>query len=234
MKSLKKAAFCYVAPLLSVFGLATAPLEVEAQCSDPAPCCIDWCSLLVPALVGAAAGAGTAAAINHKGKHGKRGERGDTGAQGPAGVQGLRGPPGDNPFIQDVNDSLTITFTIDSITFDGTDLTVLGPIIAVVSTPTGTVLTAGTFDFVPQTTAASQAITIGSPFFGDYVIGLQVPGHNSEVTIVYSIDAINTDRTDTVFGPLGPTTSVTLLATQDNAQVNWDFVFGPVGTVPNP
>ncbi len=229
MKFLKKAAFCYVAPLLSVCSLATP--ELEAQC-DPAPCCIDWCSLVVPALVGAAAGAATGAAVNHRGKHGKKGERGHRGEQGDEGQRGHRGPEGDNPFIRDTEHTLQFDFTITSINFAGA-VPVGESIVPYVSTPDGKIVTGTEFSFVNSGTTGTTVIKLATPVYGDYVFGLEVPGTTSPVTIGYQLSAeplsaVPNQRAPTVFSG-----SVTL-DTTSHVQIPFNFTYGPVGTVPSP
>jgi hypothetical protein len=233
MKSLKKAVFSYAAPLLSIFGLATAPLEIQAQaCCDPAPCSIDWCSLIVPGLVAAAAGAGTAAAINNKGKHGKHGERGTTGVDGGQGSQGDPGHRGVNPFIRDVDNTLCFLFTISAISFDEGEPTE-DDIIAFVSTPDGKLYTAP-FDFTDTVVAQTQQICIGSPVFGDYVIGFNIPP-TPAVDISFSITASTSDdRNNTTYSPVAQPTIVSIPTSTHDEQVSFDFIYGPVGTVPAP
>lgn len=220
MTFLKKAAFCYVAPLLSIFSVATTPLE--AQCCDPSPCCMDWSSLLVPALVGAAAGAATAAAIKNKGKHGKKGERGCHGEQGE---RGRRGPAGENPFIRDVENSLTFNFELESIT--GVE-SVDGPITPYISTPEGRIITGTPFNFSNTSSSTDTGITIGSPVFGTYTFGFEVSGHSSEVVIEYDVRISTTDDR----GTTEYEGSATLAPENDLVQLNWDYTYGPYGTVP--
>jgi hypothetical protein len=244
MKSLKKAAFNFVAPLLSIFGVITAPLEIEAQCCDTSPCNIDWCSLLVPVLAGAAAGAGVAAAVSHKGKHGKRGCRGDTGATGATGAQGedgLRGPAGENPFIRDVTHSLSFIFIIESIEFDNNIDIPSGPIIPYVGTPDGEILTGTPIPFSETSTEHTITITKGSPVYGNYVFGIQVPAHGTEVTLTFRLVVDPSDnRSDTIYPgeglPIPSTFSITLPATsgQQAVQLPSIYTYGPIGTVPQP
>lgn len=216
MKFLKKLAFCYIAPLLTICSVATS--QLEAQC-DPSPCAIDWCSLLVPALVGAAAGAATGAAVNSRGKHGKKGPEGDRGHRGEQGNQGERGPEGDNPFRHDYNNSLTFSFTIDSVTPAGT-----GMILPYITQPTGDVLTTSS---IALTGTGTNSVTLSSPYFGDYVFGFELPGQTSTITIDYTVTITPTGRNPTTY-----TGSVTVESQGNRYQLPFNYTYGPTGTVP--
>lgn len=229
MNFLKKAAFCYIAPLLSVCSLATS--QLEAQC-DPAPCCIDWCSLVVPALVGAAAGAATGAAVNHRGKHGKQGERGRRGEKGDEGQRGHRGPEGDNPFIRDTEHTLQFDFTISSINFTG-EAPDGASIVPYVCTPDGKIVTGTEFSFVNSGTTATTVIKLATPVYGDYVFGLEVPGTKSPVTISYLLSALPLFPAPNARLPTTYSGSATLTDTS-HSQIPFNFTYGPVGTVPSP
>jgi hypothetical protein len=244
MKSLKQTVFNYVAPLLSIFSVATAPLEIEAQCCDTSSCNIDWCSMLVPVLAGAAAGAGVAAAVTNHGKHGKHGCRGDTGATGATGAQGepgLRGPQGQNPFIRDVTHSLSFTFIIESIQFnDNTDAPAF-PIIPYVGTPDGEILSGIPIPFENTSEPQTVTITKGSPVYGNYVFGIQVPSHGLNATIIFRLLAETSDgRSDTIYpGEASPVPSffaITLTPPpgNENVQLPSVYTYGPTGTVPQP
>lgn len=238
MKFLKKAAFCYVAPLLSVLSLGTSPLE--AQCCDPAPCSIDWCSLLVPALVGAAAGAAAGAAVSNRGKHGKKGERGAQGDDGPQGPCGHRGPEGDNPFTRDCTHSLTFGFQIDSLYFDNCSSSSSSSsssrsswdsgdfITPYVCTPDGRIFTGAPFYFESGSSSADTGITIPTPVFGEYVFGLEVPQHHNGVHIEFQVEATPSDgRATTRYSG-----KAHLQSSCDHIQLPFSFTYGPIGTVP--
>lgn len=236
MKSLKKAAFCYVAPLLSVFSLTVAPLEVEAQCCDPAPCCIDWCSLLVPALVGAAAGAATAAAINNKGKKGKKGvpgPTGATGATGSTGATGATGPEGDNPFSHNTNNTLNFLFDVSSATFTGTDSTTLKPF---VSTPDGLIFVGNprllTSAAIPN---YSDLVAVPGPAYGDYNFGFSVDTFLAASTLAFTGNVFISEALPSVpprntvhYGP----NVVSLSGQAFEVELESNFTYGQSGTVP--
>lgn len=223
MNLFKKAAFCYVAPLLSILGIASAPLD--AQVCEPAPCCIDWCSLLVPALVGAAAGAATAAAIKNHGKRGKKGECGEIGESGREGERGPRGPEGRNPFNHDVGQSLQVYFTVSSISFTGTNS---GQITPYISTPDGEIFLGQPINLVNTGALSPIVVAVGTPAFGSYVLGFEFPVIDSPVTFAYNIKITPTNG--------APSTelagSVVMPALSSESQFSLDYVFGPVGTVP--
>ncbi|MBA2727969.1 MAG: collagen-like protein [Parachlamydiaceae bacterium] len=224
MKFLKKIAFCYAAPLLTICSVATS--QLEAQC-DPSPCSIDWCSLLVPALVGAAAGAATGAAVNSRGKHGKKGDRGHRGEQGDRGHQGERGPDGDNPFTCDYNHSLTFEFEINQIIFV-TPSASGSTLLPYISQPDGHILSASPIAFTNSNSVTSTTVTIATPLFGDYVFGFDFPSHDSDVTIVYTINITPTGRPTTTY-----TGSITLAQQTNRVQLPFNFTNGPKGTVPS-
>jgi len=223
MKFLKKIAFNYVAPILSICSVATT--QLEAQC-DPSPCAIDWCSLLVPALVGAAAGAATGAAVNSRGKHGKQGERGHQGEQGHQGSPGERGPEGDNPFIRNYDHSLAFQFVINSISFV-TPPGIPGNLSPYVTSPNGHIVDAASILFADSSTQTTS-VTIASPVFGDYVFGLEFPAHTSDVTISYTLNVIPDNRAETTYS------GTTLIpANTNHFQLPFNFTYGPIGTIPS-
>jgi hypothetical protein len=241
MNSFKKIAFCYVAPLLSILSVSTAPLEVEAQSCNNSSCCIDWCSLLVPVLGGAAAGAAVGAIVNNNSKHGKRGCKGptgETGATGAVGPQGFTGPEGDNPFVRDIENSLTFTFIIESITIGDNAVRlqdVEGPIIPYVGTPEGEVLVGTPIPFT-NLTNFTVSITKGSPVYGNYMFGIQVPAHDFTATIDFRIEVdVGDGRFDTIYPGDSSEFTVTLppTAVHQAVQLPSTYTFGPIGTVPS-
>lgn len=225
MNFLKKVAFCYIAPLLSICSMTTTSLE--AQCCDPAPC-VDWCSLLVPALVGAAAGAATAAAIKNRGKHGKKGEPGDPGPQGPAGA---RGPAGENPFLADAGESLKFKYEIANLVI-GSDSSSDFTITPFVCSPDGVITAGKDFRFESSSSSSSSFsddFKISNPVFGTYTFGFNISAH-PDITFDFNLEVKPSaeHRDDTEYSG-----SQSFSASHDNVQFSFDYTYGPRGTLPD-
>lgn len=225
--------FC-MASLLSVFGLTSTPLVLEAGCCGSSPCRINWCAVFAPELVAAGAAVIGAVAVNKKASRGKLGIEGSTGATGGPGASGATGPDGPvgNAFTHDMQNSLIFNFKLANLQFTGANVsTTIRPF---VSTPDGLVRVGnGIFLTTPIVApqSFSESITIGNPVFGDYNLGLSIDAFPAIGMLSFNRDffVMPTDgRGTTHYGP----TPFTGNGQNFEVELEVNFTYGQIDTVP--
>lgn len=245
LKNLKISAISAILCAASIF---MTPFHLSAAYQNAAACntccptpCEDECDpcakggfwkrngwlLLGAAALGAAAGAGTAAAVSSRGSRGHVGPIGPTGPIGPIGFTGATGPTGPAGTFATTEGSIDVVISIVL------SLQVLsGPIQPFVEAPDGTVFFGAPFGnaLVDLGVLQTRNIAIPDPaVIGTYHAGIDVPASILAATLLVSGIATPSRGGSSVLG--FPTAAIAIGVAAPGFQETADFTYGP-GTPP--
>jgi hypothetical protein len=228
----------FLGAVLAAASIVLTPFHLAAgysnQCCQNV-CCEDPCQddcgggfkrnawlLLGAAVLGAAAGAGTAAAISDS----HRGHRGAVGPVGPQGIQGIPGVPGAPGTFATATGSILFTFNITL------SIAILsGPIQPFVELPNGAVLFGTAFSnaIIDLGVLQTRQITVPAPaLVGTYHAGLNVPASLATAQLLVTGTAVPSRGGSSVLD--FPIAAIAIGFPGPEFQLTAEFTLGPDGT----